>query len=109
MNLTEKVIEIDGQDSEGVFYGIQTLLSLKASYEFEDMPYIEVVDEPRYGYRGMHIDVARNFHTVEDIKRLLRAMATYKLNKLHWHLSDDEGWRLEIPGLPELTQVGILN
>ena len=54
----------------------------------------------------MHIDVARNFHDKDDVLRHLEAMATYKLNKLHFHLTDDEGWRLEIPGLPELTEVG---
>ena len=65
------------------------------------------MDFPRYHYRGMHIDVARNFHHKDDILRHLEAMATYKLNKFHFHLTDDEGWRLEIPELPELTEVSL--
>ena len=70
------------------------------------VPDATIVDEPRYGYRGMHVDVARNFHDKDSILKLLEAMAMYKINKLHMHLTDDEGWRLEIPGLPELTEVG---
>ncbi|KAK3609931.1 hypothetical protein CHS0354_011761 [Potamilus streckersoni] len=98
--------QITGQSPTGVFYGIQSLLSIIASFPDMRIPDMRVVDGPRYSYRGMHLDVARNFHDVEDVKRLIRAMAMYKLNKLHLHLTDDEGWRLEIPGLPELTEVG---
>ena len=66
---------------------------------------IELVDAPRFEYRGVMIDVARNFHTVEELFKLIDCMALYKLNKLHLHLSDDEGWRLEIPSLGELIEV----
>lgn len=66
---------------------------------------IELVDAPRFEYRGVMIDVARNFHTVEEIMKLIDTMALYKMNKLHLHLSDDEGWRLEIPALEELVEV----
>ena len=97
-------ISIDGKSEAGLFYGVQTLLSLRKTYP-TGMPNIEIADEPRFEYRGMHVDVARNFHSVEDLKRLMDAMTMYKMNKLHMHLSDDEGWRLEIPGLPELTTV----
>ena len=61
----------------------------------------------RFGYRGMHVDVARNFYPKETILKLLDIMSMYKLNQFHFHLTDDEGWRLEIPGLPELTEVGV--
>lgn len=87
----------------GIFYGIQTLLSLM---EGDKIPECEVEDKPRYGYRGMHMDVSRNFHSKNQIFKLLDVMAMYKMNKFHFHLTDDEGWRLEIPGLEELTQIG---
>lgn len=69
------------------------------------VPAIEVIDAPRYQYRGIMIDVARNFHTIDEMFKLIDVMSMYKLNKLHLHLSDDEGWRLEIPTLEELVQV----
>ena len=99
----KQTITVKGSDSAGVFYGIQTVLSL-ASLD-GTVPNGQVTDHPRFEYRGMHIDVARNFRTVEDIKKLLEVMAMYKMNKFHIHLCDDEGWRLEVPGLPELTEV----
>lgn len=96
-------VTIQGTSAAGVFYGIQTFLSLRTP----DcrVPEVKIQDAPRFPYRGMHIDVVRNFHSIRDIKLLLETMAMYKLNKLHFHLTDDEGWRLEIPGLEELTQV----
>jgi hexosaminidase len=108
----EEGIVITGSDEAGVFYGIQTLLSIlppgvwahpSSSMEV-DMFFVE--DRPAFAYRGMHLDIARNFIEPADIKRLIRVMAYYKMNKLHLHLTDDEGWRLEIPNLPELTEVG---
>jgi hexosaminidase len=67
---------------------------------------LRVVDAPRFGYRGLHVDVARNFQPKATVLRVIDLMARYKLNTLHFHLTDDEGWRIEIPSLPELTQVG---
>lgn len=108
----EEGIVITGSDEAGVFYGIQTLLSTlppgawanpSSSLELET-GYIE--DRPAFSYRGMHLDIARNFIEPADIKKLIRVMAYYKMNKLHLHMTDDEGWRLEIPSLPELTEVG---
>lgn len=108
----EEGIVIAGSDEAGVFYGIQSLLSMlppeawaapSSTLELE-MGYIE--DRPAFSYRGLHLDIARNFIEPADIKKLIRAMAYYKLNKLHLHMTDDEGWRLEIPSLPELTEVG---
>jgi len=66
---------------------------------------VTVKDVPRYAYRGMHLDVGRNFKTKEKVKQFLDMLAMYKFNKFHFHLCEDEGWRLEIPGLDELTQV----
>ena len=103
---TGQVITINGRSEAGLFYGVQSLQSLRKTFS-TGMSEIEITDEPRFEHRGMHVDVARNFHTVEDLKRLMDGMAMYKMNKLHLHLTDDEGWRLDIPDLPELTMVGI--
>ena len=70
------------------------------------VPNVIINDSPRYEFRGMELDVGRNFMPKSEVKKLIDAMAMYKLNKFHFHLTDDEGWRLEIPGLPELTEVG---
>ena len=95
-------ITISGSDKAGVFYGLQSLISL---IKDNQLNVCTIEDWPRYLYRGMHMDVSRNFHTKEQILKLLDVMAMYKMNKFHFHLTDDEGWRLEIPGLPELTEV----
>ena len=105
-------IVITGGGTAGVFYGIQSLLSMIPPEAWKDSTGpVEInagmiTDRPAFQYRGFHLDVARNFIEPEHIKRLIDVMAFYKLNKLHLHLTDDEGWRLEIPSLPELTQVG---
>ncbi|XP_046350297.2 uncharacterized protein LOC124131228 [Haliotis rufescens] len=105
VDVTNRVIEITGQGASGVMYGAQTLLSLMS--QRGNMVYkMDIIDSPRYSYRGLHLDVGRNFHSKEEVLRLLGNMAMYKLNKLHLHLSEDEGWRLEIQGLEELTQIG---
>lgn len=98
-------------DKSGVFYGSQSLKALIPVGAFGQandsltVPAVRITDAPSFGYRGMHLDVARNFHSVETVKRLVEAMAFYKLNRLHLHLTEDEGWRLEIEELPELTRV----
>ena len=111
INPTTQQIIIEGTDAAGVFYGIQSLRSLlpiEKEDQTIDLPAIAITDAPRFVYRGMHLDVARNFQSKQSVEKLLEGMATYKLNKLHFHLSDDEGWRVEIPGLPELTSVGAI-
>jgi len=100
-------IRIQGNSTAGVYYGLQSLRSLLTpGSDGVDLPAMRILDAPRFGYRGMHIDVARNFQPKTTILRVLDLMARTKLNTLHFHLTDDEGWRLEIPGLPELTTVG---
>jgi hexosaminidase len=101
-------IQITGADAAGVFYGVQSVLSLlpaetASSYK---LPQLTANDAPRYGWRGMHYDMGRNFHGKDYTLRMIEQMARYKLNKLHLHLTEDEGWRIEIPGLPELTEIG---
>ena len=102
-------IRIVGQSSAGVFYGLQSLRNLLPAPTPTGglvLPALRVVDAPRFGYRGFMLDVARNFHPKPAVLRTLDLMARYKLNVFHLHLSDDEGWRVEIAGLPELTTVG---
>lgn len=96
---------IEGYDRAGLYYGVQTLYSL-APAGGGPIPAMLVEDAPRFTHRGMHVDLARNFKHPATLRRLIDQMSAYKLNRLHLHLSDDEGWRIEIPGLPELTEIG---
>jgi len=105
LRITPTGIKLTATSEAMLFYGAQSLLALVEPGS-GSIPLVVVLDSPRFDYRGMHVDVARNFHSVESMKKLIDQMGAYKLNKLHLHLSDDEGWRLEIPGLPELTSVG---
>ena len=70
------------------------------------VPLVEIVDAPRFGYRGMHLDVSRHFFEVEAVKSFIDQMAYHKLNYFHWHLTDDQGWRIEIKKYPKLTKIG---
>ncbi len=112
LQVSPEYITIEGADVAGVFYGIQSLLALLPPYAFQNksksltVNALKIEDAPRFPYRGLHIDVSRNFHSKATVLKVLDLMAFYKLNKLHIHMADDEGWRLEIPTLPELTQVG---
>ena len=90
-----------GASDAGVFYGLQTLRQLGPN-----PPAQTITDAPRFAYRGLLIDVARNFRSKAEVLGVLEAMARFKLNTLHLHFADDEGWRLEIPGLPDLTEIG---
>lgn len=105
LSVKQNRIDIIGVDTAGVANGLQSVASL-LTLGSNELPLVEVVDEPRYEFRGLHIDVSRNFHSKALILKLLDQMAAFKLNKLHLHLADDEGWRLEIDGLEELTQIG---
>lgn len=102
--IKEKIILILSSDPTGTYYGVQTILSMFASSK--NIPDVTIQDMPRFAYRGLMLDVSRNFHKKESVKTVIDMMATYKLNKLHLHLTDDEGWRIEIPALPELTRYG---
>lgn len=108
-----KGVDIRGADAAGVFYGIQTLRQLLGSGSSEGcheaeatLPEITVSDAPLFSYRGMTLDVARHFQTKATVEKLLDVLAFHKINKLHLRLADDEGWRLEIPGIDELTSFG---
>ncbi len=108
-------INITATDASGMYYGVQSLVQYITYASIENIDNtnkqislrgIDMTDQPRFDYRGMHLDVARNFHPIASVKKVIDMMAQFKLNKFHFHLTDDEGWRLEIPGLPELTDIG---
>ncbi|WP_461449142.1 family 20 glycosylhydrolase [Mucilaginibacter sp.] len=111
LNITTDSISISASTSAGIFYGIQSLKTLIPASAYAhpqktiQIPCVEVKDEPRFPYRAFVLDVARNFQTKQQVLKFLDAMALYKLNTLHFHLTDDEGWRIELPSLPELTEV----
>ncbi|MGW8393149.1 family 20 glycosylhydrolase [Pseudoduganella sp. HUAS MS19] len=104
-------VAITGNSAAGVAHGLQSLRDLLPLPATGDrialqLPMLAVTDAPRFAYRGLMLDVSRNFQPKQTIFRLLDLMARFKLNAFHFHLTDDEGWRLEIPGLPELTSIG---
>ena len=100
-------IAIQGASPRGVAMGIATLRQLvPVDSRDSRIPYVTVIDAPRFDWRGAHLDVSRHFYTVDQVKRFIDLLATYKFNKFHWHLTDDQGWRIEIKSRPELTTVG---
>ncbi len=118
LSITPERILIKANAPAGLFYGVQTLLQLlpkevESEKRVENIvwqaPCVEITDYPRFGWRGLMFDVARHFYGVDDVKKFIDAMVRYKFNLLHLHLSDDEGWRVEIKGLPRLTEVGAWN
>lgn len=106
LTVDKKGIGIEARDSAGLFYGKQTLLkSLPVEGDTVVLPYVIVSDYPRFGYRGMHLDVCRHFFPVSFVKKYLDIMALHGLNTFHWHLTDDQGWRIDVPGYPRLKEV----
>lgn len=102
-------ISITANTDKGIFYGIQTLLQAFTSIRTNQkltVRNLKITDYPRFAWRGMMLDVSRHFFSPEAIKNYIDLMAMYKINVFHWHLTDDEGWRLEIKKYPKLTQVG---
>ena len=101
-------IVIAAKDDAGIFYGIQSLAQmLPVDWKEEtQIPLCEIKDSPRFPYRGMHLDVCRHFYSVDFVKKYIDLMARYKLNTFHWHLTEDQGWRIEIKKYPKLTEIG---
>ena len=109
LTVTPEGIELAGASEAGVFYGIQTLRkSIPAVAEGMniELPSVTINDYPRFAYRGMHLDVSRHFFTVDSIKKYIDILALHNMNTFHWHLTDDQGWRIEIKKYPELTKIG---
>jgi hexosaminidase len=114
LTIDKTTIKISTDNKEGLFYGIQTLIQLlpikKESSTLKNYPLsinqLSIKDSPRFPYRGMHLDVGRHFFPVSFIKKYIDYLAAYKFNTFHWHLTEDQGWRIEIKRYPLLTQVG---
>ncbi len=115
LKVSKDKVEISAATDKGLFYGIQTLLQLlppevESSKKVDNVAWlascVEINDHARFPYRGMHLDVCRHFVPVENIKKHLDMMAMLKLNKFHWHLTEDQGWRIEIKAFTKLTEIG---
>ena len=109
LTTTPEGISINGQTENGVFYGIQTLrksIPAEAKEATILIPAGEIKDEPRFSYRGMHLDVGRHFFPKEFMKKYIDLLALHNMNTFHWHLTDDQGWRIEIKKYPKLTEIG---
>ncbi len=108
LNVTPQGARISANDERGLFYGAVTLWQLMTgdSGKTIRVPALRIDDAPRFVWRGLMLDSARHFQSIDEIKQLLDAMAWHKLNTFHWHLTDDQGWRIEIRKYPKLTQVG---
>jgi hexosaminidase len=107
LSITTDKVRVIGREG-GLFYAIQTLTQLITPSDGSGarLPAIEIVDQPRFPYRGMHLDVGRHFMPVEFVKKYIDLMAQYKFNYFHWHLTEDQGWRIEIKKYPRLTEIG---
>lgn len=115
LNITKRKIRIEGKTEAGLFYGVQTLLQLLPSeviakqfvaLQDVELPTLKIIDQPKYGWRGLMLDSGRQYQSPEFIKRLLDQMALLKLNVFHWHLTEGQGWRIEIKKYPKLTSIG---
>ncbi|WP_281614222.1 family 20 glycosylhydrolase [Flammeovirga sp. SubArs3] len=104
LTVKEKNIDITAHNQQGLLHGLSTLLQL-ANLD-TNVPCVDIHDAPKYPWRGLMLDVSRHFFTVDVIKEYLDLMAYYKLNKFHWHLTEDQGWRIEIKKYPKLTEIG---
>lgn len=115
LNVTTEGVSIAAADSTGFFYALQTIKQLLPNAVFGNeldsetewtMPVVSIADRPAFSHRGFMLDIARHYFSPAAVKRVLDIMSAYKLNRLHWHLTDDQGWRIEIPEYPRLTEVG---
>ena len=113
LEIKDKQINLSGGSHKGVFYGIQTLLqAIPNEYLSKEpgkqiiVPGVKINDYPRFEYRGAMLDVCRHFYTVEEVKRFIDILTLHKINTFHWHLTEDQGWRIEIKRYPELTEIG---
>lgn len=108
INISEAGIQIQGASEAGVFYGIQALRKSMpiGKYAQIEFPSVEINDYPEFGYRGALLDISRHFFTKEEVKEYIDMMALHNMNRFHWHLTDDQGWRIEIKKYPELTSIG---
>ncbi|NOJ14950.1 beta-N-acetylhexosaminidase [Vibrio splendidus] len=108
LTVTAQQITVESGSQSGFTHAVASLIQLVQQLDAENfsVPCCKIADQPRFKYRGMMLDCARHFHSVEQVKRLINQLAHYKFNVFHWHLTDDEGWRIEIKSLPQLTEIG---
>jgi hexosaminidase len=106
LTVTPEYVHVVAPTAKGVFYGAQTLVQLLPRGGGVEIPAVTIADTPRFRYRGLHLDVGRHLFPVDFIKRYIDLLASYKLNTFHWHLTEDQGWRIEIKRYPRLTKVG---
>ena len=108
LTVTSGSVTLGAKTPAGLFYGLQTLTQLLPVGDTNvwSMPAVQIADTPRFAYRGMHLDVGRHFFPVAFIKKYIDLLAMYKMNTFHWHLTEDQGWRIEITKYPRLTEVG---
>lgn len=110
LQVNSTAILIKGDGKPGAFYGMQTLIQLLPTLKNKKHQYainnVKIADVPRFGYRGLHLDCSRHFFSIDYIKKYIDFIALHKLNTFHWHLTDDQGWRLEIKKYPKLTTIG---
>ncbi|MDO4163851.1 MAG: family 20 glycosylhydrolase [Bacteroides sp.] len=115
LDVDAEQVKVVAKTPQGLFYGMQSFLQLLPA-EIESptvvkgmawtAPAISILDYPRFGYRGIHMDPCRHFMTVDEVKKQIDVLALYKINRIHWHLTDDQGWRIEIKKYPKLTEIG---
>lgn len=109
LTVTPSLIQIKASSYAGIFYGIQSVLQTLPQVRTNaalQVPCMQIMDEPRFKWRGMHLDVSRHFFSADVVKQYISLMAMYKMNTFHWHLVDDQGWRIEIKKYPKLTSTG---
>lgn len=115
LNVTSSVVTVKAKTPQGLFYGMQSFMQLlpaeieslrKVENVAWNVPCVTIKDEPRFGYRGIMLDPCRHFMSVEDVKKQLDVLSLFKINRMHWHLTDDQGWRIEIKQYPKLTEIG---
>ncbi len=106
LEISPERVDLRARNVRGLFYGVQTLRQLRGASSGGRIPAAKIEDAPRFRHRGLHLDVGRHFFPVEFIKKYIDVMSVFKLNTFHWHLTEDQGWRLEIKKYPKLTEVG---
>ncbi|MCF0164120.1 MAG: beta-N-acetylhexosaminidase [Bacteroidales bacterium] len=115
LDVTQKMVKVQASSLNGFCYAVQSIMQLlpaaiygseAAPLEHWALPCCEIKDSPAFAYRGMHLDVVRHFFPIEEVKKYIDVLEMFKLNRFHWHLSDDQGWRVEIKALPELVEKG---
>jgi hexosaminidase len=114
LNVSPDRVHISANTAAGLYYGMQTLLQILPTEIMKNersniswtIPSVSIIDHPRFGWRGLMLDVSRHFFSKEEVKRYIDQMSRYKFNTFHWHLTDDNGWRIQIKSLPKLTEIG---